>query len=188
MIFPGLTVFQNVLFVMCCLGIVLIIAYIILATTGYHKHKKIINTDDIDDNTENFQSVGGFLFNAFSLRGSIFWFTIASAVAFMLSMYLLLWLSIVIGVLVGAVVAIVIALLDRTPLGEVGELGIVSVKIPAEKQGFGKVILVEDNSELDAETDGKAIKKGKKVIIIKNEVNKVLVKKFRKAKNGRRKV
>lgn len=187
MIFPGLTVFQNILFVMACLGIILIIAYAILVFVGHHKRKKIVNTDDIDDNTEEFESVG-FLFNAFTIRGSLFCFTFACACTFMLSVFWPLWLAILVGVLIGAIVAIIIAFIERKPLGEIGELGIVSVKIPAQKEGMGKVILLEDNSEIDAETLGKAIKKGKKVIIIENLVNKVLVKKYKKGNNGTRKI
>ncbi|MDD4815993.1 MAG: NfeD family protein [Clostridia bacterium] len=188
MIFQNLTLFQNILFVMGCLGIVLIIAYAIFALSGFHKHKKIVNTDDIDDNQENFESVNGFLFNAFTIRGSIFCFTIATSVAFMLSIYLPIWLSIFVGLFLGAIVAIIVAFFDRTPLGQIGELGVVSVKIPAKAEGFGKVILIEDNSEIDAEAVDKAIKKGKKVIIVERQGNRVLVKKFKKVNDGRRKI
>lgn len=180
MIFKNLSVFQNVLFLLACIGMILLIVYLICFYAGFVRSKKNVTSDDIDDNTENYKEPSKFIMNALTLKGSIFFLSITSATAFLLSLYLQLWLAISIGVVFAIILVLFMAFLDREPLAVQGELGVVSEKIPEKSGGMGKVMLLSEDIEVDAESEGDAIKKGKKVIILENIGNKVLVKKYKK--------
>lgn len=179
MIFQNLSTFQNILFIIACLGIVLVICYLILYYCGIIKLNKNATSDDIDDELESYKNPTKFIFNAFSLKGSIFFIAITSSVGFFLSIFLNIWLSLVIGIVLAVVFCLIIAYVDREPLGKYGEAGLVSVEIPPKSTGYGKVILQDEGIEIDASTEGKLIKKGKKVIILKNNGNSVVVRKHK---------
>ena len=176
MIFSNLSILQNILFIIACLSVLILLIYFVLSFLNY-KNKNREITDDIDSSAEVYESFWGFLFNAFKIKGSVFFVAFASCIAFVISIYLPVWAGVLIGIIVGFCLTLLIAFLTREPLGEVGELAIVSVDIPEKNQGSGKVILLDDNMEVDAESLGKPIKKGKKVIVKEHQANKVFVEK-----------
>lgn len=180
MFFNNLTVFQNVLFLLACLGMILLVVYLICYYTGFVRSKKVITSDDIDDSTENYKETSKFLMNALTIKGSIFCLAISSSMAFLLSFYLTMWLAITIGVVVAVALVIFMAFLDREPIANQEETAVVSEKIPAKNEGSGKVVMLNDNVEIDAESVSGPIKNGKKVIIVENLGNKVLVRKYKK--------
>lgn len=179
MIFNSLTLTQNILFIIACIGLLLILAYLILLFSGYIRAKKKIQSDDIDDTTDDYETTS-FFCNAFGVRGGIFFFGITATITFVLSLFVTLWLAILIASIIATGVVILISLLDRSPIANRGELAIVTQTIPEKNSGFGKVLLIETNCEVDAETKNGAIKKGKKVVVLENNFNKVLVQKIKK--------
>lgn len=186
MIFENLSLFQNIIFIIAILSTVLLIVYLILPALDYYKSKEIINSDDIDRQTEPFEDINGFILSAFKIKGSLFFLTFASWFCFLFSFFLADWISALIGILIGVCATIIIGLLERKPVGQNGDLAIVSLKIPAKKTGMGKVILLESDSEIDAETEGRSIKKGKNVVVIKNLITKVVVEKQKRKKDETR--
>jgi hypothetical protein len=146
------------------------------------KQKQVVNSDDIDTETEPYENIYGFVKSAFKIKGSIFFLVFASCFCLLFSFFIVNWLSIILGLIIGCVTAIIVGLLDRKPVGEVGDLAIVSLKIPEKNNGMGKVILLENNSEINAESVDKPIKKGKKVVVVERFANKVLVKKLKRNK------
>jgi len=182
MLFINLTIFQNIIFIIAILSAIILIVYLILPALDYYKPKEIVNCDDIDSQTEPYENFNGFIKSAFKIKGSLIFLVFASWSCFSFSFFLVDWLAILIGVFIGAGATIVVGLLGRQPVGENGDLAIVSIKIPEKHKGVGKVILLESNSEVDAESTGKAIKKGKKVVVIQNLISKVIVKKLKHSK------
>lgn len=178
MIFESLSVFQNVLFWFACAGIIVLIAYLICFYAGFLNAKRGL-CDDIDNPQENFETTT-FVVNAFSLKGSIVWLAIFASLGFFLSLFLQIWLALLIGAVVATGVAIAVAFADREPLATKGEVAIVSEAIPAENQGKGKVIQLADGVELVAISNGKAFKKGKRVIVEENKGAFVVVKKYKR--------
>lgn len=182
MIFENLSLFQNIIFIIAILSVILLIVYLILPILDFYKIEEIVNSDDIDRQTEPFEDFNGFILSAFKIKGSLFFLVFASWFCFLFSFFLLNWISILIGVLIGILATIIISFFERKPVAQNGDLAIVSQKIPAKKMGTGKVILLENDSELDAETEGRSIKKGKKVIVVKNLITKVIVEKQKSKK------
>lgn len=182
MVFSNLTTFQNITFIIALLSVIILTVYLILPYLDYYKVKEIVNSDDIDSQTEPFENFKGFIVNAFKIKGSLFLLVFASWFCFLFSFFMAEILAVLIGILIGIISALVVALIERKPVGEFGDLAIVSKKIPEKNKGTGKVILLENNSEIDAESTGKAIKKGKKVVVVQNLITKVLVKKFKRKK------
>ncbi|MDD2445831.1 MAG: NfeD family protein [Clostridia bacterium] len=179
MIFASLTIFQNIIFIIATLSIVILIVYIILPLLDI-KQKEVVSSDDIDSETEPYENIYGFVKNAFKIKGSIFFLVFASCLCFLFSFFIDNWISIILGLIFGCAAAIIVGLLDRKPIGEIGDFAIASSKIPEKDCGMGKVILLENNSEVNAESVGKAIKKGKKVIVVERFSNKVIVKKLKR--------
>ena len=178
MVFENLSVFQNVLFWFACAGLIVLVAYLICFYAGFANAKRGLS-DDIDNPHENFQT-RPFIANAFSLKGSIVFLAIFSALGFLLSLCLPLWLALILGAVVGAGAAIGIAFADRDPLATQGEVAIVSESIPPENAGKGKIIQLADGVELSAISTGKGFKKGKRVIIAENKGAFVVVKKYKR--------
>lgn len=181
MIFQNLTVFQNILFWLACIGVFLSIVYVVLTLTQYIKPHKQITSDDIDNPNEDYQT-SHFIFNALTIKGSIYLLAIFSTFSFAFSLLLPLWIAIVIGAVLGLGIAIVMKFFDREPLADKNDIAIVSQRIPANNEGSGKVILQESGAEITAISTGKAIRKGKKVIIIENKDNIVKVERIKKWK------
>ena len=175
MIFSNLTILQNLIFIIACVSVLLLLSYLITTIVDRRKNNSE-HTDDIDSERETYDSFWGFLFNAFKIKGSLLFLTFASCIAFVVGIYIPGWVGVLIGVVVGAGLTTLIAYLEREPLSEIGEIGEVSVSIPAKGEGMGKVIL-ENDMEVDAESLSKAIKKGKKVIVKEREATKVYVEK-----------
>lgn len=180
MIFTNLTVFQNVLFIIACVSLVLLITYLILLYTGYVKTKNKVISDDIDDITDDFEPAS-FVFNTFKIKGTVFALTIGSTCSFLLSLFATIPVAITISVVLAIGIVLILGYLEREPLANKGEIGIVTEAIPEKSQGMGRVLLIETDSEVDAESTDGAIKKGKKVIIVENIGNKVIVKKFKRS-------
>ena len=84
MVFENLSVFQNVLFWFACAGLIVLVAYLICFYAGFANAKRGLS-DDIDNPHENFQT-RPFIANAFSLKGSIVFLAIFSALGFLLSL------------------------------------------------------------------------------------------------------
>ena len=179
MLFPNLTVFQNVLFLIACVGIFLLITYIILVCSGYIVNHKLITSDDIDNDNENFD-VKTFILNAFTIKGSIFFLAVFTVCGFILSLFLTLWLALVIAGVLGIATALLSQFFEREHLAATNDLGIVNQRVPAKNQGTGKVILLKSGAEIIAESEGNAIKKGRLVIICEKNGNKNIVKKYKK--------
>jgi hypothetical protein len=179
MVFENLSVFQNILFLMACIGIILLAAYLICLASGIRQSKKNLGVDDIDSPLENLEEPAKFVFNAFALKGSIYFWAIASSIAFLVSVFTYEWLGVVIGVVVAALVVIILAYLSRETPNFAGELAIVSEEIGQDSAG--KVILLTDGSELSATTaSGKTIKKNKKVVVVEHTNLGVIVKKYKR--------
>ncbi|MDD3862554.1 MAG: hypothetical protein PHV79_01690, partial [Clostridia bacterium] len=159
LIFENLTAFQNIMFVISALAFVLLVSYLIILQFK-NKQKEVIVSDDIDSQTEPFEDAFGFIFSAFKIKGCLFLLFFGSISIFLFSLVLETWLAVLIGLLVGCVSTVIVGFIDRKPVGEIGELATVSVEIPAKGKGTGRVILLEDNSEIEAESIGRAIKKG----------------------------
>lgn len=181
MIFENLSVFQNVLFWIAVLSIVVLVAYLICHYCGVLNAQKGI-CDDIDNPNENFDEPAKFVFNALTIKGSIILLTITSSLGFLLCLFLPIWLALSIAGLAANGLVIAVAFADRDPLATGGEVAIVSENIPGENAGMGKVILLGDGVELAACTMNKPLKKGKKVIIAENLGSHVVVKRYKRRK------
>lgn len=180
MVFENLSVFQNILFLLACGGVIVLICYLIsLHQKTKHKSKNL-GVDDIDSPLENFEEPAKFVFNAFALKGSIFFIAVCFSVAFMLSVFMVEWGALLIGAGIGLIVVIAMAFVDRDNLSFAGELAVVSEEIPENNQGFGSVILMSDGALIKASTTGKALKKGKKVLVVEHSLGAVVVKKFKR--------
>ena len=156
------------------------ISYLILLYSGYIRVRNRISSDDFDDITDDYKPAS-FIFNTFKIKGTIFFFAIATTACFLLSLFASLAVSITISVVVAFALVLLMAYFEREPLADKGDLGIVTETIPEKSRALGKVILFESGSEVDAETSGGAIKKGKKVIILENIGNKVIVEKYKRS-------
>lgn len=177
MIFGNLTVFQNILFIIACMSILLLLVYIVCVLAGGLNKKTNTTSDDIDNSEEDFKEPRKFIYNSFTIKGSIFFLAITCSVGFLLSLFIAIWLALVIGAVLATAGTLAVAFLDREPLAKNGEIAIVSETIPANLEGLGKVIVVRDGAELNAKTNsGKEFKKGKKVIIAEKQENFVIVK------------
>lgn len=176
MIFPRLPLFHNILFIIALISIFLLVTYLVVNYIDSKQKKREI-TDDIDSMKEEYESFWGFLFNAFKIKGFLFFLSFGTSIAFLVSTFWnVVWAAVLIGVIAGFVLALLIAFLERKPLTSSGEIGCVSVDIPASKSGRGKVIL-ENALEVDAETEGGELKKGEKVIVKKNQADIAVVEK-----------
>lgn len=180
MIFNNLSTLQNVLFLLACVSLLLLVSYLILLYTGYVRKKNKISSDDFDDVTDDFKT-SSFIFNTFKIKGSIFFFAIAATGSFLLSLFASIAVAISVSVVLAFGLVLLMGYLEREPLAGQGEIGIVTENIPDKNAGFGKVLLVESECEVDAEAKSGAIKKGKKVIILENIGNKVIVEKYKRS-------
>ena len=180
MIFNNLSILQNVLFLLSCVSLLLLVSYLILLYTGYVRKKSKISSDDFDDITDDFKTTS-FIFNTFKIKGSIFFFAIAATGSFLLSLFASIAISISVSVILAFGLVLLMGYLEREPLAGCGEIGIVTENIPEKGTGLGKVLLLEAESEVDAEAKNSAIKKGKKVIILENIGNKVIVEKYKRS-------
>lgn len=179
MVFENLSVFQNILFLMACIGIILLTAYLICLASGIRQSKKNLGVDDIDSPLENLEEPAKFVFNAFALKGSIYFLAIASSIAFLVSVFTYEWLGVIIGVVVSAIVVIVLALVSKETPNAKGELAIVSEEI--SEDNAGRVILLSDGAELVATSQsGKVLKKNKKVVVVEHTNSGVIVKKYKR--------
>lgn len=179
MIFGNLSVFQNILFLIACLSMIVLVAYLICHYSGYASTKKGLS-DDFDNPDEDFEDAGKFVVNAFTLKGSIFFVAVGSSFGFLFSLFFAVWLALVLGAALGAGACIAIAFIDREPRITAGTVAIVSENIPENATGSGKVIALCDGVEFAAITNGKAIKKGKRVVVSEHLGNQVLVKKCKR--------
>lgn len=180
MIFESLSVFQNVMFVLACLGIMLVASFLICHYTGLYIAKKNGNTDDFDHMQEEDEEPAKFVVNAFTLKGTVFLFGTTCAVAFLCSLLMNEWIALALGFLIGIGVVFLVAYFDKDLFPLPGKVAIVSEEIPENLTGTGKVIVLEDGRELDAETQGKHLKKGKKVVIVEETGKTLLVKKYKR--------
>lgn len=182
MIFSNLSTMQNILFLLACLGVILLVVYIICVITGFVRSKKSVTSDDIDDAAENYNEPTKFIYNAFTIKGSILWLAVTFSLGFFLSLFINPWIALLIGFVVAVGLVLLMAFLDREPLAINGEIAIVTETIPSsDEKKSGKIIVMSDSAELNAFSNGKEIKKGKKVLIVKNlENNTVIVKKFKR--------
>lgn len=180
MIFQNLSVFQNIMFVLACLGIMLVVIYLVCHYTGLYIANKHGNTDDFDHLQEEDEEPGKFYINAFTLKGSIILFAITTSVCFLCSLFLNEWIALTIGLVLGAIVTVLFAYFDKDLFPLPGKVAIVSEEIPANSLGKGKVIVLEDGRELDAQTQGKHLKKGKKVVIVEESGKVLVVKKYKR--------
>ena len=174
MIFTSLSLSQNILFILSAVSLLILISYLILLYSGYVRTKNKISSDDFDDVTDDFKTTS-FLFNTFKIKGTVFFLSIATTVAFLLSLFTSLVISISVALLVAFGLAVLMGYLERVPLADNGEFGIVTKTIPEKSKGLGKVLLI------NSDCGHGAIKKGKKVIIIENIGNKVFVKKIKRS-------
>lgn len=187
MIFESLTVFQNIIFIVAILSAIILIVYLILPALDFYKQREVVSSDDIDSQTEPYENINGFILSAFKIKGSLFFLVFASWFCLLFSFFLADWISVLIGIFIGICATIVAGFLGRRPVGENGDLAIVSIKIPGKSMGTGKVILLENDSEVDAETEGHSIKKGKKVVVVQNLITKVIVKKLKRKSEKQKK-
>ena len=180
MIFQNLSVFQNIMFVLACLGVMLVIVYLACHYTGLYIANKHGNTDDFDHMQEEDEEPAKFYVNAFTLKGSIILFAITTAVCFLCSLLVNDWIALAIGLVVGAGITVLFAYFDKDLFSLPGKVAIVSEEIPEHNSGTGKVIVLEDGRELDATTQGKHLKKGKKVVIVEESDKVLVVKKYKR--------
>lgn len=183
MIFGNLSIFQNILFLIACMGILLMLVYIICILAGAINKKNSTTSDDIDNSEEDFKETRKFIYNSFTIKGSILFLAITASIGFFLSLFINIWLALVIGAVVAVLGTLAVGYLDREELAQDGEIAIVSETIQPNQANTGKVIVLSDGAQLDAKTNsGKELKKGKKVIITEKQDKFVLVKKFKGAK------
>ena len=180
MIFENLSVFQNIMFVLSCLGIMLVACFLICHYTGLYIAKKNGITDDFDHLQEEDDEPAKFVVNAFTLKGTIFLFGVGTSAGFLLSLFLVEWLSLVLGFVLGAGAVLLVAYFDKDLFPLPGKVAIVSEDIPENAETKGKVIVLEDGREFDAITYGKTLKKGKKVVIVEETEKALIVKKYKR--------
>lgn len=180
MIFQTLSVFQNIMFVLSCLGIMLVACFLICHYTGLYITKKNGITDDFDHLQEEDEEPAKFVVNAFTLKGTVFLFGVGTSASFLLSLFLVEWLSLLLGFIIGIGAVFMVAYFDKDLFPLPGKVAIVSEEIPENASSFGKVIVLEDGRELNAITHGKTLKKGKKVVIVEETENALVVKKYKR--------
>lgn len=180
MIFQNLSLFQNILFIISCMGILLLIVYIVCILSGAVNKKNNTTSDDIDNSEEDFKEPRKFIYNSLTIKGSIFFVAITCSVGFLLSLFINIWIALAIGAVLALAGTLLVGFFDREPLAKNGEIAIVSETIPPKQEGAGKIIILNDGAELNAKTNsGKELKKGKKVVITEKQNNIVFVKRHK---------
>ena len=180
MIFENLSIFQNVMFILSCLGMLLLASFLICHYTGLYIAKRNGMTDDFDHMQEEDEEPAKFVVNAFTLKGTVFLFFSTCVVAFLCSLIMNEWIALALGFLVGVGVVLLVAYFDKDLFPLPGKVAIVSEEIPENCAGTGKVIVLDDARELDAKTHGKMLKKGKRVVIVEENNKVLLVKKYKR--------
>lgn len=168
----NMTAFQQTFFVIAIVATVIMIILIIMMFIGMDEVDGFDATvDDLDldvdmINDEPISGIGGL--KILSIRGVLAFLSIGGWTTYLLSDTLEEWLALLIGIIAGSIAAVLLAYALKSAMrlessgnldykGAVGKTAMVYIRIPALRNGRGKVIMNHQGKtlEVDALTDEK---------------------------------
>lgn len=193
----SLSELQQVMFIIATVATSLMILLIIMMLIGMDGGEAFdgdidvdmdVDIDDVDGgsfsdsidvyNQESFFSLGGL--KIITIRGMLAFFSIGGWVVFIMADTSPIWLAFLVGFASGSVAAILLAMVMRAIFRlessgnldystAIGKTGTVYIRIPKNKEGKGKIMLVHQGKMIEVD----AITKGLNDILTKQEVKVV---------------